>query len=209
QRAPVVMIVEDLHWIDDESRVMLDLAVAKMHSERVMLIVTHRPDYSPFWRAQAAFTQLNLRPLAEEDARAIVRAVAGGRLPAKLEHKILARADGNPFFLEEITRALIEGGALLRGDGHIRLTRPVAQIGIPDNVQELIAARLDRLGAEPKRVAQVAAVFGRQFQRAQLAQLVAPEEIDVAAALDTLESRGIIHRKNVLARDEYRFGESL
>jgi tetratricopeptide (TPR) repeat protein len=208
-RMPVVIVVEDLHWIDDESRAMLDLAVGKMHDERTMLVVTHRPDYHPFWRSPAAFTQLNLRPLAADDATTIVRSVAGGRLPAKLEQKILARADGNPFFLEEITRALIEGGALLRGDGHIRLTRPVAQIGIPDTVQELIAARLDRLGPDAKRVAQVAAVLGRQFHRVQLAHLLAPEGIDVARALETLESRGVIHRKNVLSPDEYRFGESL
>ena len=138
-----------------------------------------------------------------------MRTVAGGRLPTALEERLLAKAEGNPFFTEEITRTLVEDGFLLRGDGHIRLTRPVAEIGIPDTVQELIGARLDRLAPETKRVAQVAAVLGRQFHRAQLVQLLADEGIDVARELERLEGRGIVHRKHVLSPDEYRFGESL
>ena len=209
QQAPVVMIIEDLHWIDEASREMLELAVTRIHSAPVMLVVSHRPEYQPAWRAHAAFTQLSLRSLADDEATAIIRAAAGGRLPAALERKILAKAEGNPFFLEEITRALIEEGSLLRGDGRIRLTRAVAEIGIPDTVQEVIGARLDRLGPHAKRVAQVAAVLGRQFQREHLVQLLASEGIDVARELERLEERGILHRKHALSKDEYRFGESL
>jgi class 3 adenylate cyclase/tetratricopeptide (TPR) repeat protein len=209
QRRPVVMILEDLHWMDDASREMIALAVARMHSARVTLIVSHRPDYEPAWRSTAALTRLNLQPLADDHVRAIMRSVAGGRLPTALEERILARAEGNPFFTEEITRTLVEDGFLLRGDGHIRLTRPVSEIGIPDTVHELIGARLDRLGPETKRVAQVAAVLGRQFHRAQLTQLLTSEAIDVARELERLERRGIVHRKQLLSPDEYRFGESL
>ena len=209
QKRPVLMILEDLHWMDDASREMIALAVTQMHSARITLVVSHRPDYQPTWRSTAALTYLRLRPLADDDVRAIMRTVAGGRLPTALEQRMLGKAEGNPFFTEEITRTLVEDGFLLRGDGHIRLTRPVAEIGIPDTVQELIGARLDRLAPETKRVAQVAAVFGRQFHRTQLAQLVAGEGIDVARELERLESRGIVHRKDVLSADEYRFGESL
>jgi len=209
QRRPVVMILEDLHWMDDASRQMIALAVAKMHSTPVMLVVSHRPEYQPAWRSSAALTHLNLRPLLDEDVSAIVRSVAGGRLPTALEERIRATAEGNPFFAEEITRTLVENGYLLRGDDHIRLTRPADDIGIPDTVQELIGARLDRLGPEAKRVAQVAAVLGRQFRSTQLAEILAGERVDVARELDRLERRGIVHRKNVLAPDEYRFGESL
>ncbi len=209
RQSPVIMIIEDLHWMDDASREMIELAVARMDQARVMMIVSHRSDYVPFWRSRAVFTQLNLRPLADPDATAIIRAVAGGRLPAALERKLLARAEGNPFFLEEITRALKEEGYLLRGDGHVRLTRPVAEVGIPDTIQELIAARLDRLGTHAKRVAQVAAVLGRQFCRLQLAQLLDGEGIDVEGELDRLEESGLVHRKSALSKDEYRFGESL
>ena len=209
QQNPVVMIIEDLHWIDEASREMLELAVRHVHSTRIMLIVSHRPDYQPAWRAHAAFTQLSVRPLANDEATAVIRAAAGGRLPVALERRILAKAEGNPFFLEEITRALIEEGSLLRGDGRIRLTRAVAEIGIPDTVQEVIGARLDRLGPHAKRVAQVAAVLGRQFHHAHLVELLASEGIDVARELERLEERGVVHRKHALSKDEYRFGESL
>lgn len=206
---PVLMVIEDLHWMDDASRAMIALAVSRLDEMRVTLVVSHRPDYQPAWRPNAALTRLQLGALADADVREIMRAVAGGRLPTALEEKILEKAEGNPFFAEEITRALVDEGYLLRGDGHIRLTRPVAEIGIPDTVHELIGARLDRLGPHAKRVAQVAAVLGRQFHRAQVAELLERDGIDVARELERLEQRGIVHRKHLLSPEEYRFGESL
>jgi class 3 adenylate cyclase/tetratricopeptide (TPR) repeat protein len=206
--APVIMLLEDLQWIDEPSREMLDLAVARLHG-RIMLVVSHRPDYQPAWRTHAAFTQLNLRPLSDEHTAEIVRAVAGGRLPAELERRILVKAEGNPFVAEEVTRALLEQGVVLRTDSQVRLTRPVNDVRIPDTVQELIGARLDQLGPQAKRVVQVAAVLGRQFQHSQLEALLEGEGINVAAQLELLENRGVIHRKNLLSRDEFRFGESL
>lgn len=208
KRASVIMLLEDLQWIDEPSSEMLDVAVAGLQG-RIMLVVSHRPDYRPAWRTHAAFTQLNLRALSDADTTEIIGALAGGRLPAELERRILVKAEGNPFVAEEITRALIEEGVLLRGDGHVRLTRPIADVRIPDTVQELIGARLDRLGPHAKRVVQVAAVLGRQFQRAQLEKLLESEGLDVASALEKLESVGVIHRKNMLSTDEFRFGESL
>jgi tetratricopeptide (TPR) repeat protein len=208
-RAPVIIIIEDLQWIDEPSREMLDVAVSEMGVKRVMLLVSHRPDYQPAWRTHAAFTQLWLRHLTDSDVTEIVRAVAGGSLPAELEQLILTKSEGSPFLAEEITRSLLEEGNLTRDDGTHVLTRPVDEIRIPGTVQEVIAARLDRLGAEAKRVVQVAAVLGRQFSREQLVQLLAPEGIDVARELDDLERRGVVHRKNLFANDEYRFGESL
>ncbi|MGH7859684.1 MAG: ATP-binding protein, partial [Candidatus Binatia bacterium] len=209
RRAPVVMMIEDLHWIDDPSREMLELAVSRLHQAPVMIAVSHRPDYQPAWRARVAFTQLHLRPLDDEDLTQIIRALAGGPLPEPLERNILVKAEGNPFFAEEITRALVDEGYLLRGERHVRVTRPVEQIRIPDTIQELIGARLDRLGASAKRVVQVAAVLGRQFRRDQVARLLESEAIDVASELHELEIGGVVHRKNVLSDDELRFGESL
>jgi len=209
QRTPVVMIIEDLHWIDEASREMLELAVEHVHRGRFMLLVSHRPDYQPAWRVTAAFTQLTLGPLSDEDTTAIIRAVAGGPLPPELDQRIRQQAEGNPFFTEEITRALAEEGYLLRSDGHVRLTRPVAEMRLPGTVEEVIGARLDRLAPHAKRVVQVAAVLGRQFRRQQLAAILAGEGIDVAAELALLERRGIVHRKTLLSDDELRFGESL
>src|SRR6185369_15083138 len=125
------------------------------------------------------------------------------------EQRILAKADGSPFFAEEITRSLAEEGYLAREDGHTRVTRPIDEILIPGSVREVIAARLDRLGAAAKRVAQLAAVFGRQFRRTDLAQLLASDSVELDRELAELSRRGVIHRKSLFSDDEYRFGESL
>ena len=209
QRGPVVIVVEDLHWIDDASRELLDHLVARLQNARAMIVVSQRPEGQMPWRARGAFTQLVLRRLPDADALAIVRSVAGGELPAELERQLVAKAEGSPFFAEEITRSLLEEGYFLRGDGRARLTRPVGEVHIPGTVQEVIAARLDRLGAHGKRALQVAAVLGRQFSRSQLATILAEEGIDVGHELEELERRGLVHRKHVLSSDEYRFGESL
>ena len=209
QRGPVVVIIEDLHWIDEPAREMLERAVTRLGKGPVMFLVSHRPDYHQVWRTPAAFTQLNLRSLSDDDARQIVRALAGAALPAELEQLILTKAEGSPFFAEEITRTLLEGGYLTRNNGQHQLTRPIEEIRIPGTVQEVIAARLDRLGADAKRVLQVAAVIGRQFSRGHLEQLLGPEGVDVEPALHELEHRGVIHRKNLFSDDEFRFGESL
>lgn len=208
KRSPVIMVIEDLHWIDDPSREMLELAATRLHGP-LMLIVSHRPEYVPFWRTEAAFTQLRLRTLTEDDTTTVIREIAGGPLPLDLERLIRVKAEGNPFFTEEIARALIEEGHVVRNNGHLQLARPLEQIRIPGTVEEVIAARVDRFAPDAKRISQVAAVLGRQFRRSHLLRLLADEPIDVAAALDELERRGVIHRKTVLSGDEYRFGESL
>ncbi len=209
EQAPVVMVIEDVHWIDEPSREMLALAVGKAGRSRVMMLISHRPEHQPGWRVRSAFTQLTLGPLSDEETVEIVRGVAGGSLPDQLERRIVQKAEGNPFFTEEITRTLVEEGYLLRSDGQVRLTRPVDEIRMPGTVEELIGARLDRLGPQAKRVVQVAAVLGRQFHRDQLIALLAAEDVDVSVELVSLEERGIIHRKSLLTGDEFRFGESL
>ena len=139
----------------------------------------------------------------------MIRAVAGGELPAELEERLCAKAEGNPFFLEEMARTLVEDGSLAVSGGRVQLTRPISEISIPETVQEVIGARIDRLAPAAKRTAQVAAVLGRQFRRDQLLRLLEGEGIDVRAELEELERRGIVHRKTLLSEEEFRFGESV
>jgi class 3 adenylate cyclase len=209
QRAPVVVLIEDLHWIDEPSRELLGTVLARVAEAPVMVVASHRPDERITWPARTAFTQLVLDRLSDEHVLSIIRAVAGGQAPAELERRLVGRADGHPFFAEEITRALLESGYLARDNGAWRLTRPADDVPVPATVQEVIAARLDRLGADAKRVIQVAAVLGRQFRRDQLARLVDGEGIDVGLALEELEARGLVHRPRAFSADELRFGESL
>lgn len=209
QRAPVIVIIEDLHWMDDASREMLERAVGELCRTRVMVIVTHRPELRPLYQTQAALTVINLRRLTDDAAAKIISAIASGPVPPELERLILSKSEGSPFFTEEITRSLLEGGAIEKDSGAYRLTRSVDEISIPSTVQEVIAARLDRLALDSKRVLQVAAVMGRQFSREQLKRILEGDGIDVDRALDDLEARGIIHCKNLFTNDLYRFGESL
>ena len=208
QRVPVVMMIEDLQWIDEDSREMLEMAAARMARKPVMLVTTYRPDYQPSWKIRTAYTQLHLRPLVPEESGQIIRSLIGS-LPPVLEERILLKAEGNPFFTEELARTLVEQGYLVPDGDAVRLTRPIEEILIPDTIHEVIAARLDRLGSDAKRVVQVAAVMGRQFSGATLIEVLEPEHVDVPGALSELEQRGVLHRKNLLADDEYRFGESL
>jgi class 3 adenylate cyclase/tetratricopeptide (TPR) repeat protein len=209
EHTPVVMILEDLHWIDDGSRELLESLVARLATARVMVLVTHRAEDRATWRTRAALTQLVLKRLGDQDVGTIIRAVAGGALPDALERLLVGKAEGSPFCAEEITRSLIEEGYLTRSGGGRKLTRPLEEIRIPGTVQEVIAARLDRLGPPAKRVVQVAAVLGRQFRRDQLGAMLDGEGIDLDRELAELEQRGLFHRKSVLASNEYRFGESL
>src|SRR5262249_2763406 len=144
------------------------------------------------------------------DVVAVIRAVAGDALPRKLEHVVVSKAGGSPFFAEELVRSLMEDGHLARGpSGTMMLTRRLEALPIPGTVQEVIAARLDALGSGAKRVVQVGAVLGRQFRGRQLAALLADEAVDVPNELAELERRGLVHRKTALSSDEFRFGESL
>ncbi len=209
---PTLLLIEDLHWADRASVELLEMVVASCLNERVMFVVTHRPDFQLEAPASVAFTRLRMRLLADEEAREIVRSQAGGPLPPVLEERILRRGEGNPFYLEELTRALVQEGSLVRGEGGVRVTRPIDSIRIPDTVQELLGARLDRLEPEAKRVAQVASVFGRQFKRSHLETVLSNGGSDSAhpieGPLEALERSGVLHREG-LSSDEFRFGESL
>ncbi len=210
RRNPVLIILEDLQWIDEPSRELLELAVSRLARSQVMVLVSHRPDYRPTWKTNAALTQLSLRPLGDDELGEILSALVGAALPAELQSQILAKAEGSPFFGEEITRALIEEGFVTIGDdGVVRPSRPIEEISIPGTVQEVLAARIDRLSPSAKRVTQVAAVLGRQFSRVHLERLVKAEGIDVDRELAELVGRGILHRMSLFSDEEFRFGESL
>lgn len=206
---PVIMLIEDAHWIDELSREMLYAAAGQLYSWPFMLLVTHRRDFRPDWGAQPVMTQFNLRRLDDVSITNIVRSLAGGPLPDELEQRIRQKAEGSPFLAEEITRTLIDDGSIdCTAEPHC-IVHPIANIRIPDTVQEVLAARLDRLSADAKRVAQIAAVIGRQFDRRLLLDLLRDDSIDVDQELAELEQRGVIHRRDIFSRDEYRFGESL
>jgi class 3 adenylate cyclase/tetratricopeptide (TPR) repeat protein len=209
QRRPVIVVLEDVHWIDVPSRELLGDLLARLQRSRVMVIATMRPETDLGWHTRAARTRIELGPLAADDVRAMVRAIVGAAVPRELEDRIVAKATGSPFFAEELTRALLEEGHVVVDDGRARLTRPIEDLPLPGTVQEVIAARLDRLGSAERRTLQVASVLGREFRADELATLLADEPVDVESALEVLERRGLLHRKLAKEAGELRFGESL
>src|SRR5213594_257641 len=161
---PLVVVFEDLHWIDGETQALLDALVESLPASRIALLVNYRPEYSHGWAGKTSYAQVRLDALPPRSADDLLR----GRLgedPAlePLKRMLTARTEGNPLFLEESVRALVETGVLAGERGAYRLAKPVEAIEVPATVQEILAARIDRLPAEEKRLLQVASVVGKDI----------------------------------------------
>src|SRR4029453_14051154 len=151
QHQPLILAVEDLHWIDSSSEEYLASLVASLAGSPIMLVCTWRPGYLPPWGDHSYVTQLALRRLSPEESLSVVRSVAQMEpMPEGLTQVVLARAEGTPFFLEELARAALEHGESAAG------TR------VPDTIQGVLMARMDRLPDTPRRVLQTASVLGRE-----------------------------------------------
>src|SRR5262249_45156885 len=149
QAQPVLLVFEDLHWIDCETQALLDSLVESLGSVRLLLLVNYRPEYEHRWGSKAVYSQVRLDSLPVESAGELLAAVLGpdpGLAP--LTQMLVKR--GNPFFLEETVRTLVETGALAGGRGAYQLTRPVEALQVPTTVQLVLAARIDRLSTEDK-----------------------------------------------------------
>ena len=189
---PLMLIFEDLHWIDQETQALLNLLVEGIANAPVLMLVNYRPEYSHQWGSKTYYTQLRLDPLGRENAEEMLdallsmplaRSVAGegkrGDEPrvgesadlVPLKRLVLERTEGNPLFLEELIQALFDEGVLVR-NGTVKLTRPLRQLKIPPTVQGILAARIDRLPPAEKELLQTLAVIGREFPLSLVRQVV-------------------------------------
>src|SRR5438093_1427992 len=169
RRRPVVLVVEDAHWIDGASEDFLKSLTENLPGMAVLLIVTYRPVYAQPFGDRSYYWRIGLQPVDEDAAAHIVRATLGvAELPRELAVTIAGRAEGNPFFLEEIGRTLEETGAVRAENGRLVLAQAASTITVPETVQDVIAARLDRLADSQKRTVQTASVIGREFALALL-----------------------------------------
>jgi predicted ATPase len=159
---PVLLLVEDLHWLDSETYAWLHLVSDRVASARLLLLVNYRPEFQHSWGSKTYYRQLRLDPLGPASADELLQALLGDnpRL-APLKRLLIARTDGNPFFLEESVRTLVEMGMLVGAPGAYRLAQPLASLQMPATVQAVLAARIDRLPPEEKHVLQTAAVIGQ------------------------------------------------
>ena len=164
RRWPVLAVVEDAHWADPTTRELLDLLVAEAPGTALLLLVTHRPEFDPgAWLGLTQVTPLQLNRLGPAEHKALLRRVAGGKaLPPEVEAKILARTDGVPLFVEEVGRAVLEGGLLREEADRWVLDGPLPSVAVPSSLQASLVARLDRLSSV-REAAQAGAVLGREF----------------------------------------------
>src|SRR5262245_11361563 len=163
QEQPLLLIFEDLHWIDSETQALLDSLVESLPTTRLLLLVNYRPEYQHGWSSTTSYTQLRLDPLPPVSADEFLQALLGEDPSlACLKQLLVARTEGNPFFLEESVRTLVETRMLAGERGAYRLTRDVQTMQVPGTVQAILAARIDRLPPEDKRVLQTAAVIGTE-----------------------------------------------
>ena len=163
QVQPLLLVFEDLHWIDAETQALLDSLVESLPTARLLLLVNYRPEYQHGWGSKTYYTQLRLDPLPPASADALLQALLGDDPSlAPLKQLLIARTEGNPFFLEESVRTLVETGVLVGEPGAYRLAQALPTIQVPATVQAVLAARIDRLPPEEKRLLQTAAVVGTE-----------------------------------------------
>jgi len=184
QEQPLLLVFEDLHWIDSETQAVLDSLVESLPTARVLLLVNYRPEYQHGWGSKTYYTQLRLDPLPPASADAFLQALLGDDPTlAPLTQLLIARTEGNPFFLEESMRTLVETGVLVGAPGTYRLAQALPTIQVPATVQAVLAARIDRLPLEAKHLLQAAAVIGKEVPAALLQAMAA---VPVAALQDSL-----------------------
>lgn len=211
--APLVVVLEDLHWADPTSLGLLERVLAVAQDAAVLLVLTHRAERDhPSWRLRELAARdyahrtivLDLPALPGEAERELLSALIGGAtLPARVNDRILSAAEGNPFFLEELVRSMVDAGALVAEDGGWRFDHDV-QVEVPPTVGQVINARLDRLGSETLRVVRAAAVLGRRFDR-PLLEGVADGAAGIADALRELQRLDLVREARRWPRPEYQF----
>ena len=161
---PLMVIFEDLHWIDEETQALLNLLADSIGTAKILLLVNYRPEYSHQWGSKTYYTQLRLDPLGKESAEEMLAAMLGdGASMAPLKRLIVERTEGNPFFMEETVQVLFDENALVRDGNAVRLTKALSELKIPPTVQGILAARIDRLPQDAKDLLQTLSVIGREF----------------------------------------------
>jgi len=205
---PVLVVFEDLQWIDPTSRELLDLIIERVDRQRVLLIITFRPEFQPLWIGQPQVSALSLNRLNRRNAATLVRGLTsvGSGLPNDVVDAIVERCDGVPLFLEELTKAVMEEAA---GVGRPFAIATGRELPVPATLHASLIARLDRLGSVPKEVAQIGATIGRGFSFELLAAAATQSEPDLQAALTMLIEAGLVFQHGALPQANFLFKHAL
>jgi tetratricopeptide (TPR) repeat protein len=210
QAQPLLLICEDLHWIDSETQALLDSLVESLPTARLLLLVNYRPEYQHGWGSKTYYTQLRLDPLPPANAEELLAALLGhdaGLDP--LKQLLITRTEGNPFFLEESMRTLVETGVVVGEPGTYQLAQAQPTIHVPATVQAVLAARIDRLPAEAKRLLQTAAVIGHDVPWRLLQAIAELPEEAIHRGLTRLQTAEFLYETRLFPELEYTFKHAL
>jgi predicted ATPase len=205
---PLMVIFEDLHWIDNETQAFMDLLADSIGTAKLLLPGNYRPEYSHHWNSKTYYTQLRLDPLGGESAGEMFDALLGVSAPAiddslaALKRLIIEKSEGTPLFMEEIVQALVEEGALVR-NGAVRLTRPVDMLKIPPTMQAILASRIDRLPVGDKELLQTLAVIGSEFRLEVVRKTVQLSSDQLDHSLSRLQAGEFIYEQPAMGDVEY------
>jgi tetratricopeptide (TPR) repeat protein len=208
RKQPLLVIFEDLHWIDGETQALLDDLVANLGTERILLLVTYRPEYAHSWGSKTYYGQMRLGLLSADRTMALLDALLGDDAKLGPLKQLLVKR-GNPFFLEEIVQTLVETKALEGSPGQYRLTRPVDSIQVPATVQVMLAARIDRLPLEEKRLLHIASVIGKRVPFTLLQAVAEMPEETLRGGLDHLQAAEFVYDTGPFPDLEYTFKHAL
>jgi tetratricopeptide (TPR) repeat protein len=207
--APLVILVEDLHWIDPASEEFLAFLADAVPAMPVLLICSHRPGYRHPFGDHSYHVRIALRALSAREMAEVSGSLLGtSEVPAEVQALIAAKAEGNPFFVEEMTRSLLEDGTLRRANGGIVLTRAATDIVVPETVQDVLIARLDRLADDARRAIQIASVIGREFALRLLARIT-ETGTRLQTHVDELRALELIYEKATHPELAYMFKHAL
>jgi class 3 adenylate cyclase/tetratricopeptide (TPR) repeat protein len=206
---PLMVIFEDLHWIDGETQALLNALVDSIGTARMLLLVNYRPEHQHQWGSRTYYTQLRLDPLGRESAEEMLGSLVGDDPGlAALKRLIVERTEGNPFFMEETVQVLLEEGALARNGG-VKLARPLAGLRIPPTVQAILAARIDRLPPAAKDLLQTLAVIGSDLPLELVKVVTGKSEEQLEPTLADLQVGEFIYEQPSLTGTEYTFKHAL
>lgn len=208
-RQPLMLIVEDLHWVDSETQALLNLLVDSIGTARMLLLVNYRPEYRHDWGGRTYYTQLRLDPLGLESAEEMLTALLDDTAELlHLKRWIIDKTEGNPFFMEELVQALFEQGVLSR-NGVVKLTKPLAELHLPTTVQGILASRIDRLPAPEKELLQTLAVVGHEFTRKLVPVVTGKSDEELEPMLAALQLSEFIYELPAIGDVEYTFKHAL
>jgi class 3 adenylate cyclase/predicted ATPase len=207
---PLILIFEDLHWLDSETQGFLDTLSESVASARILLLTNYRPEYRHEWGSKTYYTQLRLAPLDKGEAEELLTFLLGSDLSlAALKQLILEKTEGTPFFIEEVVQTLVEEQVLVGERGNYRLQQAPAALHISPTVQGILAARIDRLATAEKEVLQQLAVLGREFPLSLVRQVVTQPEEELYRLLLALQRKEFLYEQPAFPEVEYLFKHAL